>query len=307
MVASCQTQSVSWKLSVIALAVKPKAFVSTLVLSVLFFVVSPLTFAATGDGKAVYGENGTGVLRTKDFTNATTTWGSEGNATTTSTDVRWVVTESNTQLEETMAVSASFNAGSGTLYISRHDSVSWNLDETETGLLDDDRFRAFDLAYEQDVGNALVVYSTGNTTDELGYYYYVAATTSWIGPCTLESNRTTGVVQWIELVDNPTGDEIALVFSDSNHDLSGYIWTAGDEDPSPANCGSISSNWNDQPALVLSTDLPETVGKSFDAAYEQTTGDLLVVWVEAGATGSIEYATNPGASTGWTTATEGSF
>ena len=287
--------------------------VTALAVALTPLALSRPVLAAVGDGKAVYGESGSAILKIRDYANSGSSWDTEGNATTTATTHRWVVTQTSPQVDQEFIVaSSSYASGAGTLYLSRWDGSGWNLDVTEAGLADGDGYRTLDLAYEQDRGNALAVYSTGNTTNELGYYYYVPTTTSWIGPCTLESTRTTGAVEWVELEFHPNTDEIVLVFSDANDDLSAFVWTPAytedvENDPSPATCANISASWGDEHTSALTTDLSEEPAKKFDVRYEDTSGDILVTWIPGSNDATVEYATNPGSGTGWTVSSSGGF
>ncbi len=274
--------------------------------------------AATGDGKVVYGEGGTGVIRERNYTNSTNAVAAETSGSTTATVVNWVVIEASPQADQYIAVSAT-DAADDTLYIMRYEGGSWNLDVTQTGVADPVTFRRFDVEHESDTGNPLVVYSNGATSNELSYYYRYCNTTggvgtcAWIGPCTVESARTSGAVEWVELEARPSGgsthaekNEITLVYSDANDDLSAMIWSPAAETPADPTCTGIAGYWTDEHTSALSTTLATTNTKKFDVAYESTSGDVMVAWYNTGVA-DLSYATNPGNGTGWTTATNTTF
>ena len=294
-----------------------RVFVSRAAIVLAALAAFPLyAHAATGDGKIVYGESGTGIIRERNYTNSTNAVAAESNATTTATVVNWAIIEASPQADQYIAVSLTDTADD-TLYISRYESGSWTLDVTQTGVADAVTFRRADVGFESDTGNPLVVYSNGGTTNEISYYYRYcdtgAGTCAWIGPCTLNSNRTTGAVEWVELEARPSGgsthaekNEMTLVFSDANDDLSAFVWSPTTELPNPANCTTIGAFWADEPAAALSTTLATTNSKKFDVAYEGSSGDVMVAWYN-NATADLNYSTNPGSSTGWTGASNTTF
>jgi hypothetical protein len=271
--------------------------------ALFLFNACALASAATGDGKAVYGESATGVLRTRDYTNSTNAVGAEGNATTTATVVTYAVMEANPQADQYIAVSYS-NAANDTLYISRWEG-GWNLDVTQAGVRDAPTQRGFDMAFEQGTGNALVAYSNGGTSNELSYYYRSCNTTGgtgscvWTGPCTLELTGTAAALEWIEMDARPNSNEIALAASDTADNVVAAIWSPQAETVSA--CGDMSTWWTDQSSdLTGANSLNTTTSnfRKFDIAYEQTSGDVLVAFYRNAANTTLDFATNPGSGTG---------
>lgn len=297
MAASCQNNLVE---APVARVVRQRVFVFLAGFSLLAALPLISAHAATGDGRVVYGENATGVLRTRTRTNATGAWSAEGNGTTTATAVTFVVTKASPQADE--FITASKN--NTNLYVSRYNG-SWTLDIDQAGIVDSTTMRGFDLAYEQNTGNALVAYSNGATSNELSYYYYVATSSSWIGPCTLELTGIGAAIEWVRMESRPSSDEIALAVTDTADQVTAAVWYpptidnpfAGD--PSPANCTTIGSYWTDQGGDLTGANAASgTNAYKVDVAYEQSSGDILVAWYRSSNT-TLDYATNPGSGAGW--------
>ena len=94
--------------------------------AIVALLVPAVARAAVGDGQAVYGQSGTGALKTNAYTNSSSTWGAQGSATT-ATVVDWVVAKASPQQNETIAASY-IDAANDTLYVSRYNGSSWALD-----------------------------------------------------------------------------------------------------------------------------------------------------------------------------------
>ncbi|MEM7306291.1 MAG: IPT/TIG domain-containing protein [Planctomycetota bacterium] len=156
--------------------------------------------------------------------------------------------------------------------------------------------RAFDVAYEEDSGDALVVYSDGTATP----VYRVFSQGLWTAEVALPLNDgagpnpdvNTGAVRWMELIAGPDGSEITLLYADENADLIGVAWDG--------------AAWDSSTAFALETDLRtnpvsgEVSNRCFDAAYERASGDLVVAWAVNGVSGFM-FTVRPAGSSGWGT------
>lgn len=169
--------------------------------------------------------------------------------------------------------------------------------------------RAFDIAYEQESGRAMVVYA-GNTTGEL--YYCIYDGTSWgpvsncaptngVNNITLSDGTTTltGTPQWVRLVpqggqfDDTRTNNILMAVEDSNQDIFTISWNG--------------SSWNSSDSQVLTTTGGATVAttdsgnvepQSFDIGWESESGMEMAVYANGTA---LSYRTSTGS--GWSSAT----
>ncbi len=148
------------------------------------------------------------------------------------------------------------------------------------------------IAFEQNSGNALVVYSVDTETP----VFRAWSDGRWSEPETLPINDgpggpnpdlTTSSVRWVELASRAASDEIALAFVDTDGALGAIIWDG--------------SAWNTASAIAQTA--TSNIGtRVFDLAYEKNSGDLLLVW----GTGSTDfaYATRSATDGIWTTGNE---
>ncbi|MDP3784689.1 MAG: hypothetical protein Q8R12_01270 [bacterium] len=131
-------------------------------------------------------------------------------------------------------------------------------------------WRAYDVAYEQLSGRAMVAFatSTAAATGKIDYRLYDG--TSWTATSTLTVTGSTGLFRWVRLVARGEGmkdnrsNEILLVALDENSDIFSAIWDG--------------TAWGNQTTITTTASTPEI--QSFDGAWEQTTGNAMVAWSE---------------------------
>lgn len=126
-------------------------------------------------------------------------------------------------------------------------------------------YRCFDITYEKSSGRALLVYSRGTTTNEIGYKIWNG--TSWSSEQLLDLPYTTGIVRWISLASKPTNNtnEIAMIYLDANADVHGYVWTG--------------SEWTLMGATAVWDATASTATTQCIAvAYEQKSGRAMFIW-----------------------------
>ncbi|MEM3051522.1 MAG: hypothetical protein QXJ40_05500, partial [Candidatus Bathyarchaeia archaeon] len=135
-------------------------------------------------------------------------------------------------------------------------------------------YRCFDVAYEKTSGRALLVYSRGTTTNEIGYRIWTPAA-GWSSEQLLDLPYTSGIVRWISLATCPatragTSDdnEIAMIYLDANTDVHGYIWTG-----SAWSLMGATAVWD----ATAATSTRECIA----VAYEQTTGEAMFIWADS--------------------------
>ena len=238
--------------------------------------------AATGDGKVVYGNATapTNAPKMCNYTIASGTWSAASNLSTASTTIDYVTVKASPAIDEYIAGVATSTNG---LYIYTYSGGSWSQSWATT--IPSGTLKGWDIEYEQNSGDAMVVMSNGATSNELAYRKRVDGV--WDpGTTPLNSLRTAGAVEWVKMESRPNSDEIALAFVDTADDLNAFIWDG--------------SAWTAEPTYVLYNNLVTTNSTKFDVAYEQNSGDCLIVSSMAGTTNAM-YAVKLAGATTWTT------
>ncbi|MEX2006794.1 MAG: hypothetical protein WD877_01285 [Candidatus Saccharimonadales bacterium] len=163
--------------------------------------------------------------------------------------------------------------------------------------------QAFDIAYEQQSGRAMVVYGSNGVTGKL--YYCLYDGTSWgpVSNCaptdgtndiTLNDGTTslTGSPRWVKLaaygeqMGDKRSNEILLAVSDTNNDLYVTRWTG--------------TAWSTTDDKVVSTNLSSITTRPFDVAWETLSGTAMITYGEYFSiinAGTLLYRTSTGV--GW--------
>ena len=204
-------------------------------------------------------------------------WSDESSANFVDGSIRWIVMEScPTRDEVIMGTLDSYRD----INIQLWDGSAWSAVQ-EFSRNAYDRRRGFDIAYEDNSGDAVVVYRNSDIDNSVPRYR-VWDGTAWSAEgavnATDAGNR---YIQWVRLVAKPDTDELMLVFLNSDYDLRAQIWD-----------GSAWSN-----VEVLTTSGRTYSYQCFDAVYEQGTGNGMVVWAQSDNT--VRYAIWDGTS--WST------
>jgi hypothetical protein len=229
---------------------------------------SHVAAVAQGDATMVYGEGTVTTPRNRTWTQASTSWGAEGSGPAAAASIRHIVVEASPIRDEMIV---GIQTTGGTLYIQRWNGSSWSNEWNVT--VGNGNLQRFDIAYERNSGEVLVVYS-GNvaTTNELRYRVWNG--NSWTAATNMNAQRTTGVVHAVKLASHvgALNNDIGLAWGDANLDLSANYWNGS------------ANTWSSEPAAALSTGLA-VVGTAtaltnfcFDVALESSSGDMLVVW-----------------------------
>jgi hypothetical protein len=197
----------------------------------------------------------------------------------------FVVRSSPKQFEITLAYILS----TGSLVVTCHDGVNWTNWTVAVG--GTGTTRRYDVAYESQSGDVMVLYSTNASgSNELAYRVKSGSSdctaANWSAPVTISTARTTGTVQWVKMSADPrtNSNRIAAAWADSSGDLSSLIWTgsAWQNEPSNLTEGSLETV-----ASVQDTD-------TFDIEYSSSAGTVMLVWSNStGAHGvnSVKYRT----------------
>ncbi len=243
--------------------------------------------AANNNGMVVYGE---GTLTTSRYRNWDgTNFGAESSALVGNATIQYVVVkESPARDEKIMGTLAS----NGNINFQVWNGTSWSYG---TGApaggnygnvgTTNDAYRGFDIAYEQNSGDAIVIYETSTTANQtVGFRTWNG--TVWSGETLL--SIPTGVnntSNWIKLEPRSGSDEIMLVIQDSNLDIYALRWDG--------------TSWVNGQLLTTAGTINTSDG--FDIAWEGVSGDALVMY---GTGTALNFWTFSGGV--WTNGTAGS-
>jgi Tfp pilus assembly protein PilV len=241
-----------------------------------------------GNNLLVYGNNTVNpIFRTYD--NNLDSFSSEELIASSTPGRTFVVRTSPSKAEAVMG----FVNASGVLNVMCYDGTSWIQEWTATvgGV---GTTRRFDISYETNSGDVIVLYSTNNaSTNELAYRVKSSTvgcgSSNWSATTNLDPLRTSGVVQWVKMAwdRRASSDLITAIWADASSDLSAMVWN-----------GSAFVN---EPLSALTTTLDYVSAaqdsESFDVEYESLSGDVMVIWgIAAGANGTngVRYNTCTG-------------
>jgi Tfp pilus assembly protein PilV len=235
-----------------------------------------------------YGD-GTTMPKTRNYDSSLNTFSVE-NTTATSSAGRTFVTRTSPKKAEAIM---GFVGATGVLTVMCYDGTSWTEEWTAvvggTGTT-----RRFDVSYETNSGNVVVLYSTNSaTTNELAYRTKTNATgcgsANWSGATNLDPIRTAGIVQWVKMAwdKRASSNLVTAIWADANADLSAMVWngTTWTNEPTAASETSLE-------VLAVAQDIED-----FDVEYESVSGDVMMVWANsAGANGTngVRYRTCTG-------------
>ena len=224
------------------------------------------------DGVIVYGNDSSVTPFWNSYTNSSNVFGTKVTMPALIGNPRNFVIKTSPQKTEAIAGTVT---SSGVLYIYCFNGNNWTQDWSVTvgGAAET---RRFDIAYETNSGNTVVLYSTNNSNaNELNFKTKTGSSGCGSGNWSTSTNydpfQTSGVVQWVKMASNPKNNLIATTWADSNSDLSASIWNG--------------STFQNEPSSVTESSL-EFVSASqdvddFDLTYESLSGDLMLVWANS--------------------------
>jgi|GEM_PF-1956207 len=244
-----------------------------------------------GDGIVFYGQAGNTMPQFRRYISATNTFESAAATLSGAAGSLFVVkTSPLTTKQEAVAGYVK----DGTLHVLCTDGNNWSEEWTQT-VGGAEKTRRFDISYETNSGDVMVLYSRdASGAGELGYRTKPGSAgcdpASWSGNTTLEPAQTLGVVHWVKMASDrrAASDALAAIWADGNAYLSAMVWNG--------------NAWENEPSPALETSL-ETVSagqdvEDFDVEFESLTGDLVVAWAK-----SVGNATTNGvrvATAAWT-------
>lgn len=191
-----------------------------------------------------------------------TTWSAEGTANNAGTGGQeYIVLKSARTRDEAILGTQDSN---GAIYIQVWNGTSWGT-ATQVGTAPVAKTRSFDIAYEKNSDEALIVYTP--TASAVDFEYITWNGTSLSSPTAVTTSPTTGIMNWIELRQNPlsASDEIAMILLDANADVYGMRWTG-----SGWNTMGVATVWDATASIATK--------KAIDVEYEQTSGEALFMW-----------------------------
>ncbi len=226
----------------------------------------PVHAAGQGDGLFMYGQGTVTTPRYRTWTASGSTMSAELSSVAAGSTIRHVIIQPSPMRNEFIA---GIQTTAGMLYIQRWNGSTWSNEWSVS--VGNSSMPRFDIEYEALSGQALVVY-TGNVATVNEMRYRVWNGSSWVGPSNYDPARTSGIVDAIALVRQPSSDKIGMAWGDTNFDLSADVWDGA------------SNTFTSEPSAALSTDLARVgaataiTNFSFDLAFESVSGDLMVTW-----------------------------
>lgn len=187
------------------------------------------------------------------------------------------------------------------LHVACYDGTGWSID-WHRSIQSIGTTVAFDVAYETNSGDSLVLFATNMSTTSLGHRTKSGAAgcgaSNWAAESLTDPVRTGGVARTVKLAPDrrASSDRIAAVWGDDAGDLGAGIWTG--------------SAWGNEPSAVLEASL-QNVSVSqdvdnFDVEYSSTSGDVMVVWGASNGSATVNGAYYARCTGGTATCTWGS-
>jgi hypothetical protein len=229
------------------------------------------------------------ATKERTWTGTNTTWNSQSELPDAGSPVRWVrvaYCPLESRSYEKIVVTLS-DDGYLDAYI--WDGTTWTMtNDIASSGISANAYKCFDVAYEKTSGRALLVYSRGTTTNEIGYKIWTYGS-GWGSEQLLDLPYTSGIVRWVSLASCPgtragpsDDNEIALIYLDANVDVYGYTWNGS----TWGNMGATAV-WDATAAIATE--------ECIAVAYAQTTGEAMFIWADSVST-DFYYKTWNGAA-----------
>lgn len=220
-------------------------------------------------GFLVYGD-GTTTPKYRTFDNSANTFSTQTNTLAISSGLSFVMRTSPTKGEAI----AGYVTSTGILQIMCFDGTTWT-NEWTASVTPATPTRKFDIAYETNSGDVMVLYSRGTiTTDELAYRTKAGnsgcGSANWATTTNLNPAGTSGSVLWVKMAwdRRSSSNLITAIWADANSALSTMVWSG--------------SAWGNEPPTVTEANLERSVASqdvdSFDVEYESSSGNVMLVW-----------------------------
>lgn len=244
-------------------------------------------------GMLVYGDTST-TPKYRTFDSTANTFSAETPTFLGASALNVAVRTSPTKQE---AIAGYFHTGGGgTLQVMCYDGSSW-MNEWTAVVGATGTTKRFDIAYETNSGDVIVLYSKNSASNEMAYRTKAGSTNcgsaSWSVETILNTPtvpvRTSGIVQWIKMAwdKRSSSNLITAIWADAASDLSAAVWSG--------------SAWVNEPLAVTEASLEVVTTAQdiddFDVEYESSSGDVMIVWaISTGANGTngVRYRTCTG-------------
>lgn len=198
-----------------------------------------------------------------------TTWSAEASAQVVGGNINYVVLKSSRTRDE--AILGTLDA-SGNINAQVWNGSVWSAPTLMANVgAANSTTRSFDLDYEKNGDRAVFTYLPNSTSADFAYRIWNG--TGWSSAATVTTPPTTGVVKWLEIVQNPisSSNEIAMIMLDANADVYGMVWNG-------TSWGNMSTPGVWDATAAIATE------KVVDVAYEQTSGRAMFIWGDSVAT-----------------------
>jgi len=235
------------------------AFLLSLTLFSLPFSAQAAVIAQYSGGLLVYADGTTGTPKYQTFDD-TNGFGAEQSATSVGASaIEWLrVAASPTTDEWIIATRDTADVIKVQVCTGVDGGVSCGAVTTITASAGTHGFRNYDVAYEQTSGDALLVYGTA-TGDELRKIEWTGG--AWTNDAGITTTNTSGTVEWVELTSRNSSNEIGIVYSDTNDDVSAYRWSG--------------TAVGDESTTVITASAPTGDARKVDVSFEGASGDML--------------------------------
>ncbi|KKR81115.1 MAG: hypothetical protein UU73_C0003G0011 [Candidatus Daviesbacteria bacterium GW2011_GWA1_41_61] len=233
--------------------------------------------SVNGDGVLVYGRTGNTIPRANFYTNSDNTFAANSDTIAGAAGRNFVIKTSPTKQEAIVGY-----VDSNTLRVMCYDGINWT-SEWSTTVGGTGTTRRFDIAYEYQTGDVMVLYSSDAGTNELDYQTkdggLGCGSSNWVDQAAFDSPGTSGVVTWVKLsADSRSGSNIlAAAWADMGRDLQAAIW---DGTSWTQRTTALETTLECRGNCNSSPTIPN--GDSFDIDFESSSGNLMVVWGSGG-------------------------
>lgn len=232
--------------------------------------------SVNGDGLLVYGRTGNTTPRVNFYTNSDNTFAANSDTVAGAAGRNFIIKTSPTKQEAIVGY-----VESGTLRVMCYNGANWT-NEWNVSVGGTDTTRRFDISYEYQSGNVMVLYSTNSGTNELDYRTKSGGLNcgsgNWVDQPAFDSSSTTGVVTWVKLTaDSRSGSNVlAAAWADMNRDLQAAIWNG----TSWIQRSSALETTLECQGTCSSPSIPN--GDTFDIDFESSSGHIMIVWGSGG-------------------------
>ncbi|MCA8968633.1 MAG: Ig-like domain-containing protein [Planctomycetes bacterium] len=260
------------------------------------------------DGETIFGKLATSTPRLRSLGKVSGVWSTESVLAGVATTIRHVtVAYSPTSNHERVAMVLAEDGSNSKLSLLRQIGDGWleSFSTTAIPVAHADK-RCFDAAFEDLSGECLVVGSKGTATSASGgspLWYRTNVGGTWSAELELPINDGSGplpelgsgVPLWVELVQRPDSNEVALAWVDDAAVLSVIVWD-----------GAL---WKTGTSRILTTAATTNAvshvahNRGFDLAWESVSKGLVAAWGEPTVAGFVSSRLDP-ASGVWSTRTE---